>query len=108
MAASSIVTRDIQDPHNQSFLTAHDDQITCLAISNSGNLLASGQRGENADIVLWNFQEKRAIYRLSEHDYEVTLLTFSQDDRLLMSCGNTLDAKMFIWNTSNGHIVSSL
>ena len=77
VASSSIVTRDIQDPHNQNFLTAHDDQITCLAISNSGHLLASGQRGENADVVIWDFQQKKAIYRLSEHDYEVTLLSFS-------------------------------
>ena len=108
MAASSIVTRDLQDPHNQHFLTAHDDQITCLAVSNSGNMLASGQRGENSDIVVWDFAAKRAIYRLSEHDYEVCMLSFSQDDRLLLSCGNTLDGKLFIWNTANGHIVSSL
>jgi WD40 repeat protein len=25
VAASSIVVRDLQDPHNQHFLTAHDD-----------------------------------------------------------------------------------
>ena len=108
MAASSIVTRDIADPHNQSFLTAHDDQITCLAVSYNGNMLASGQRGENADVVLWDFHSKRAVFRLSEHDYEVTLVSFSYDDRLLLSCGNTLDGKLFIWNTANGHIVSSL
>lgn len=71
VAGSSIVVRDIQDPHNQSFLTAHDDSITCLAVSGNGNLLASGQRGENSDIVVWNFASKQAIYRLSEHDHEV-------------------------------------
>ena len=71
-------------------------------------MLASGQRGENSDIVLWNFDQKKAIFRLSEHDHEVTALSFSYDDRLLLSCGNTLDGKLFIWNTSNGHIVSSL
>ena len=71
------MTRDLQDPHNQHFLTAHDDQITCLAVSNSGSMLASGQRGENSDIVVWDFANKRAIYRLSEHDYEVCMLSFS-------------------------------
>ena len=55
VAASSIVVRDLQDPHNQHFLTAHDDQITCLTISNNGALLASGQRGENSDVVIWDF-----------------------------------------------------
>lgn len=108
IVGSSIVVRDISDPHNQHFLTAHDDQITCLAISNQGRLLASGQKGENSDVVIWDFDAKKAIYRLSEHDHEVSNLAFSHDDRLLLSTGNTLDGKLFIWNLANGHIVSSL
>jgi WD40 repeat protein len=58
--------------------------------------------------VIWQFEQKKAIFRLSEHDHEVTALSFSYDDRLLLSSGNTLDGKLFIWNTQNGHIVSSL
>ena len=88
-------------------MTAHDDQITALAVSNNGQLLASGQRGDNSDIVVWDYPNKRAIFRLSEHDHEVTLISFSHDDRLLLTTGNSLDGKMFIWNTANGHIVSS-
>ena len=79
-----------------------------MSVSNNGKLIASGQRGENSDVVIWDFNGKRAIHRLSEHDHEVTNLAFSHDDRLLLSTGNTLDGKMFIWNTANGHIVSSL
>lgn len=108
IAGSSLVVRDLQDPHNQHFLTAHDSQITCLAVSNNGVFLASGQRGENSDIVIWDFANKKAIYRLSEHDHEVSLLAFSHDDKLLLSAGNALDGKLFVWNTANGHIVSSL
>lgn len=108
VAGCSVVIRDIQDPHNQHFMTAHDDQITCLAISNNGQMIASGQRGENSDIVVWDFAAKKPIYRLSEHDYEVVILQFSNDDKLLLSCGSQLDGKMFIWNTTNGHIVSSM
>ena len=108
IAGSSIVVRNIQDPHDQHFLTAHDDMITCLAVSNNGSLLASGQKGENSDIVVWNYNTKQAIYRLSEHDHEVSNLAFSHDDRLLLSTGNTLDGKMFIWNMANGHIVAQM
>ena len=88
IAGSSIVVRDILDPHNQHFLTAHDDQVTCLAVSNGGSMLATGQRGENSDVVIWDFANKKAVYRLSEHDHEVTNLSFSSDDRLLLSTGN--------------------
>ena len=42
VAGCSIVQVSLADPHAQNFLTAHDDQITCLAIANQGHLLASG------------------------------------------------------------------
>ena len=58
--------------------------------------------------MIWDFANKKAVFRLSEHDHEVLHVSFSQDDRLLLSAGNALDGKLFIWNTSNGHIVSSL
>lgn len=67
-----------------------------------------GQRGDNSDVVIWDYDSKRATFRLSEHDYEVSNLAFSHDDKLLISAGNSLDGKLFIWNTTNGHIVSSL
>lgn len=67
-----------------------------------------GQKGDNADIVLWDYTTKRAIFRLSEHDYEVSHLDFSHDDRLLISTGSQLDGKAFIWDTQNGFIVSSI
>ena len=108
IAGCSVITGDLNDPHSQHFLTAHDDLITCIAVSHNGKLLASGQQGDNSDIVIWDYETKRPLFRLSEHDYSVTNLAFSEDDNLLLSTGNQLDGKMFIWNTSNGHIVSSL
>lgn len=108
IAGCSIVIGDLTDPHNQSFLTAHDDLITCIALSNQGHLIATGQRGDNTDIIIWDYAQKKAVFRLSEHDYEVTHLDFSHDDKLLLSTGNQLDGKLFIWDTSSGHIVSSL
>jgi len=108
IAGCSIVTGDLNDPHSQHFLTAHDDLISCIAVSNQGQLLASGQKGDNSDVVIWDYNAKKAMYRLSEHDHAVTHLAFSHDDKLLISVGSQLDGKMFIWNTANGYIVSSL
>jgi WD40 repeat protein len=42
IAGGCIVICDLNDPHQQTFLRGHDNQITCLALSNTGNLLASG------------------------------------------------------------------
>lgn len=62
IAGASIIVGDLTDPHNQYFLRGHDDQITCLAISNSGSLIASGQRGDNSDILIWDYESKKAIF----------------------------------------------
>ena len=43
IAGCSIVTGDLNDPHSQHFLTAHDDLISCISVSNMGHLLASGK-----------------------------------------------------------------
>jgi WD40 repeat protein len=71
-------------------------------------MLATGQRGDNSDILVWDYNTKKAQFRLSEHDNEICFLDFSHDDRLLLSTGNQLDGKLFIWNTDNGYIVSSM
>jgi len=42
ISGGCVVISDINDPHQQSFLREHDDQITCLAISHDGSLIASG------------------------------------------------------------------
>jgi WD40 repeat protein len=49
------------DPHQQEFLRGHDEEITCLAISPSGNLVASGQASKTrspsseAYVIVWDF-----------------------------------------------------
>mmetsp|Transcript_7990 Transcript_7990/g.7557 ORF Transcript_7990/g.7557 Transcript_7990/m.7557 type:complete len:84 (+) Transcript_7990:249-500(+) len=71
-------------------------------------MIASGQKGDNSDILLWDYESKKAVFRLSEHDNQIDCLHFSHDDMLLISSGNQLDGKLFIWDTSNGYIVTSM
>ena len=65
-------------------------------------MLASGQKGDNSDVLMWiniiiyynckyrwDYDIQRMRYRLSEHDFMVSLVEFSDDDRLLFSCGNS-------------------
>ena len=44
---ANVVVGDIEDPHKQVFLKGHDEEITSLALSNSGELIASGQHGSS-------------------------------------------------------------
>jgi WD40 repeat protein len=95
--------------HSQTFMRGHDDFVTCLALSPSGRLIASGQRGYNADVIVWDFENGgRILFRFGEHDHEVSVLDFSHDSRLLLSAGNATDGKLFIWDMFTGCIVTSL
>lgn len=57
--------------------------------------------------MIWDYETKRAIFRLSEHDNAVQCLEFTHDDRILISVGSSHDGKMFLWDTATGYIISS-
>ena len=108
IAGGVIVIAEMNDPNKQKLLRGHDDVVTCISLSHNGELLASGQKGKNSDIFVWNYKTGNVIYTLSEHDYEVSCLAFSTDDRLLFSCGNIQDKRSFIWDMKTGNIVLNL
>jgi hypothetical protein len=60
---AAIVVNDLGDPNKQEFLRGHDEAITCLAMSKSGRLLASGQAGRNSDVCVWSFDSRKLLYR---------------------------------------------
>mmetsp|Transcript_6964 Transcript_6964/g.10193 ORF Transcript_6964/g.10193 Transcript_6964/m.10193 type:complete len:635 (+) Transcript_6964:20-1924(+) len=106
-AGACVVKSDKTDPHEQEFLRGHDDDITTLAISSTGKYIASGQRGSNADVCVWDFEKSTLIYRLTEHEHEVAAVAFTEDEKLLLTCGGRKDNRVLVWDMSSGYIVAS-
>jgi len=106
-SGANVVIGDLLDPHSQEFLRGHDDIVTCIAVSSQGRFIASGQRGENADIVVWDCQTMQEVYRFEEHDHMIQSLAFSHDEKMLASIGSTEDGNLILWDMSNGCIISS-
>jgi WD40 repeat protein len=104
-SGASVVLADMADPHRQHFLRGHDDAVSCLAVSASGRLAASGQRGANADVIVWDLEARAPLYRLQEHDDGVTTVAFSDDDRFLVTVGELTDGKMVVWDLHTGGVV---
>ena len=102
-----IVIADLRDPHKQDFLRGHDDTVTCLALSASGRTIVSGQKGDNCDVVVWDFETRQEIYRFQEHDAGVAQVELSADERFLLSVGNEKDKKLVVWDLQTGCIVVS-
>ena len=98
---------NLTDSHSQEFMRGHDDRVTCITLSPSGSLIASGQCGENSDVLVWSFEEKKVIYSFEEHDSGVKYFAFSHDEKLLVSIGDNNDGKLIIWDLSNGAIVAA-
>jgi hypothetical protein len=65
-----ITIENINDPHDQKFLRAHDMPVSVLAVSPSGELLASGQigttrfKGNAAPVFVWSTVTGRRLTAL--------------------------------------------
>lgn len=100
---------DIGDPHMQEFMRGHDEEISALAVSPSGKLLASGQhgstmqKGEEAPVLVWDVESKRVLYELLGIRGVVTSVTFSTDDRFLCATGS--QGPLYIWDMQTGEII---
>jgi len=102
-----VVLGDLSDPHKQHFLRGHDDHISCLAVSKSGRLIASGQHGRDADVIVWDVEARAPVFRLQEHDSGVAVVAFSEDERFLVTVGVVSDGKMVVWDLETGAVVSN-
>ncbi|MBD2184678.1 WD40 repeat domain-containing protein [Aerosakkonema funiforme] len=91
-------------------LIGHPDPIYSLAINPSGQILASGSRGE---IRLWDMTTGKEICVLSEYPWmdswqidEVNSLAFSQDGQTLI--GGGVDSTIKIWHIGAKDLIDIL
>ncbi|XP_068769987.1 cilia- and flagella-associated protein 52 isoform X3 [Struthio camelus] len=93
----------IQDMANskQTFLHGHTNNVSCVVVSKSGTLVASGQvtfMGFKADIILWDFKKEEQLARLSLHKGKIEGLAFSPNDLYLVSLGGQDDGSVVVWS----------
>jgi WD40 repeat protein len=64
--------------NTQSYYVGHDDDITCLAIDETGKYVATGQRGRVPRVHLWSALTGRLVKRLQPfHRGPIAVLNFS-------------------------------
>eukprot|EP00898_Chlorokybus_atmophyticus_P004018 jgi/Chlat1/4617/Chrsp293S00812 len=106
---STIVMREMNAPAaQQSFLQGHSDNVSCLALSPSGRLLASGQvtyMGFSADIIVWDLATGTLLHRMSLHKVKVQALAFSANERYLASLGGQDDNNLVVWDVESGKAI---
>jgi len=82
---STIVIRNVEDASDQTFLRAHTQAVSCIAMNGDKTRLASGQKnhmGYVADIIIWDItdiKDPKLVHKLSLHKVEVQSVAFSCD-----------------------------
>lgn len=92
----TVVVKDLLT-HEQTFLSGHSDNVSCLACSSSGVFLASGQvtyMGFKADVIVWQFSDRSLLSRLTLHKVKVQALAFSPNDKFLATLGGQDDNRL--------------
>jgi WD40 repeat protein len=77
--------------------TGHRSPVVGIALSDNGNLLATG--GADNSITLWNPATRESLATLTGHTRQVTTLAFSSDGSMLLS--GSSDKTLRLWNVKD-------
>ena len=104
VAGGCVVVADIENPHEQTFIRGHDEDIVCLHLSESGKFFVTGQRGRNCDVCLWSAESFSVVARFAEHEGSVLQCDISPDDSIVASIG--AERRLAFFDTSNGGMIT--
>jgi len=83
----------------------HDNTVSCLSLSSSGKLLASGQSapmGFLAEVIIWDLERYEVVHKLKLHKGKVQSVAFSPTETYMASLGGRDDNKLVIWDVNTG------
>ncbi|XP_040923164.1 WD repeat-containing protein 90 [Toxotes jaculatrix] len=87
---------------SQRHLQGHSEEISCLAVTNDAQTVASASGGSNGSkslICFWDIQNGTCRNTVSYHSGAVQSLAFSRDDRFFLSVGDFSDPEVALWSS---------
>ncbi|XP_035469186.2 WD repeat-containing protein 90 isoform X2 [Scophthalmus maximus] len=95
----------------QRHLQGHSEEISCLAITNDAQTIASaagGSKGSRSLICIWDIHSGTCRNTISYHRGMVQSLAFSRDDRFFLSVGDFSDPEVALWSSKTFQMLSSV
>ncbi|XP_070846624.1 WD repeat-containing protein 90 [Chaetodon trifascialis] len=96
---------------SQRHLQCHSEEISCLAVTNDAQTVASasgGGHGNRSLICIWDIQNGTCRNTISYHRGAVQSLAFSRDDRFFLSAGDFSDPEVALWSSKTFQLLSSV
>jgi hypothetical protein len=98
---SSLILERIAGKKSQQFLIGDNNAVSCVAVSKSGRLVASGTSTHQgyqvrlarrfsprqAEIIVWEYKTLKEKFRFKLHKVKVQALSFSASEKYLVSMG---------------------
>ena len=85
------------------FFAGHQAEITAMAVSRDGRLVASGERGNRPVLRIWDAQTCVELACLGPfHRQAVSCVAWSLDGRRVASVGADLDRSVALWESASG------
>uniref|UniRef100_A0A3B3ZMM7 Uncharacterized protein n=1 Tax=Periophthalmus magnuspinnatus TaxID=409849 RepID=A0A3B3ZMM7_9GOBI len=110
-SCGSIVVVEYLHTGTQKHLRGHNQEISCLAVTDDAQTVASGAGGTNgiqSQICIWDIQSGVCRKSISHHKGAVQCLVFSKDDRFFLSVGDFSDPEVVLWSTRTLQLLSSV
>lgn len=93
--------------NEQKHYLEHQNQISSLIVS-KGSLIASGERGDNPSIHLWDIHTLKTIHIFQgDHKSDIYFLEFIKEDSLLVSCSLRSNTPIVVYDVSLRTVVFS-
>ncbi|KAI3365641.1 hypothetical protein L3Q82_010722 [Scortum barcoo] len=109
-SCGSVVVVEFLHTGSQRHLQGHSEEISCLAVTNDAQTLASAAGSSNSRslICIWDVHNGTRRNTISHHRGAVQCLTFSRDDRYFLSAGDFSDPEVALWSSKNFQLLSSV
>ncbi|XP_070962859.1 WD repeat-containing protein 90 [Oncorhynchus clarkii lewisi] len=94
---------------SQRHWLGHTEEISCLAVTNDAQTVASaagGSGGSRSLICIWNVQDGTCSNTISYHRGAVQALSFSRDDFFFLTVGDFTDPEVALWSTRTYQLLS--
>ena len=84
------------------FQGEHSDDITALAVNADGTLVATGERGPNPVVYVWDVATLQVQHAFRGHSQGIAHLAFSRDSTLLASVGKDASHTVMVHSLETG------